>query len=276
MHVKRYTRQEVWRKSIACVSLATLIVLVVAIAAFAQGSAKDIPNVHGYIVTKEGKTIHFSRVEEGSKTLGFKYGPEEKTSFIPLANIREVIFGEQSYSARIRLKDGRNIDAKCIRLNDYNHFPEWGKQSVGIHFSYFDDVARKESKEWCGFDKMALITIDEAVGRFRRCPHCKGLWPDSYLFCPHDGVRTVWGEATGSLVMNGKSSKEQRRKKRAHVMEAILNASLARSGVDPASEEASKAKEFGKLWMNPHADPKEIHGKLDELRKDFLRRSKGN
>lgn len=59
------------------------------------------------------------------------------------------------------------------------------------------------------------------------------------------------------------------------MIEAVLNASLAMSGVDPASDEATKTKEFGKLWMNPLADPKEIHQKLDEVREEWRKKAGG-
>jgi len=56
-------------------------------------------------------------------------------------------------------------------------------------------------------------------------------------------------------------------------IDAVLDASLRRSGVDPSSPEAQRAKEFGKLWMNPLSDPKDIDRALNELREDFRRRS---
>ena len=253
--------------------IAVVAVLLVAIFSL-TGLAEALPNVHGYLITRDGKTMHFTKVTDKCKSFSFRYGPEGKSVATPLSKIAEVIFGEGSKTARIRLKDGRNIDAQC---NYYDRNPDWSPESYDyLAYYYFDEVGLKErGPTSVTFRKISSIVIDDAVGRFRRCPHCKGLWPDSYLFCPHDGVRTVWGEAAGSLVVNVKPTQEQGRKRRSHVMEAILNASLARSGVDPASEEATKAKEFGKLWMNPLADPKEIDKKLEELRQDFLKKSGG-
>lgn len=123
------------------------------------------------------------------------------------------------------------------------------------------------------FFYIAKIAIDREVGHFRVCPSCRAVWTDDYLFCPHDGVETVWGEPSGALTRRATGSTEDAEALKANVIEAILNASLVRSGVDPSSPEAEKAKEFGKLWLNPLADPKDIENKLHELRQDFLRKA---
>ena len=250
------------------------IVLLLAASTF-LGGADQIPNVCGYIVTRDGKTTTFTRVKEGYKRFGFRYGPEDKRTTIPLADVSRVTFGEKSMSAVILLKDGRKVDAKCCRAR--GGYPYWPSHYVELY--YFDDIARKEGTSIAHFKNMSQLVIDEHVGRFRRCPHCKGTWPDSFLFCPHDGAKTVWGERSGSVTLGrakpSRSSAQDRRRRDASVLEAVLNASLARSGVDPSSKEAKQAKDFGKLWMNPAADPKEIHRKLDELRREWRKKSGG-
>ena len=237
--------------------------------------AEEPPNIQGYIVTRDGRTIHFTGINRSYRLINFRYGPENKKSSISLANVAEIIFGENSRSARIKLKDRRTIDAKC--KDSSGNVSLWAAVShpdrAGIfYYYYFDDVTRKQQETKMYYNNMARIVVGEHVGRFRRCLHCKGLWPDSYLYCPHDGTQTVWGAASGSLKVDTTVTREQLIKRKASIMEAILNASLTRSGIDPSSEEAERAKRFGKLWINPAANPEDIHKQLDELRDSIIKK----
>lgn len=163
-------------------------------------SADQVPNVSGYIVTRDGRTVTFTRAEESSKYLSFKYGPEGKETRIPLADIARVIFGEKSRSAVISLKDGRTVDATCIATDKHGN-ALW--RNFSFSYFFFDDISRQENRDHLPYREMSEMVIAEPVGTFRRCPHCGATWPDAYLYCPHDGTETVWGERTGSLLNDG-------------------------------------------------------------------------
>ena len=260
------------------ISLVCLVLAGSAVLSEAKARGEEALNLSGYLTTRTGKTITFTKVHDLSKFLCFRYGPEDKETTFPLSQVQSVVFGEESASALICLKDGRRVQATRYGTDDRK--PIWGVGSRGYHCEhfylfYFDDIARKEQQRNVYFSDISRLVLDENVGRFRRCTHCRGTWPDSYLFCPHDGVRTVWGESSGSLLTVSEPGARERTKRTANLMEALLNASLARSGVDPTSDEAAKAKEFGKLWMNPLADPKEIHRKLDEFREEWRKKAGG-
>lgn len=230
---------------------------------------EEVPNFSGYIVTRVGKTVTFTRARgDHSKLFCFKYGPEDKKTKIPLATVKEIIFGEGSKTALVKLKDGRTMNGRCLRFTKYSN-AFWGS-NYDFHFSYFDDVAGNENDDFILFKDMARLVIDEPVGRFRRCPHCNATWPDSYLFCPNDGTVTVWGEPTGTIV-TGEANVFQD----VSLMEILLNACLDRAGYDPTSDEAKLVKDFIQLWLNPIADQIEIQKKLDELRKQFLEIGEG-
>jgi len=109
--------------------------------------------------------------------------------------------------------------------------------------------------------KVQFLPQDQAVpvadGFLARCPKCETTWPITFAFCPYDGEKTK--EST--LLV---SPTESPRKYRA--LSTLLDTCLARTGIDPHSKEAEKAREFGTLWLNPVADPNEIHKRLEELR----------
>ncbi len=256
--------------------LACILTVSFGVPSFATADNKDL-NASGYLVMRKGNTMTFIKTEK--KTFVFNYGSEKKTTDMPISQLKKITFGEHSKSAEIVLKNGKTVSAEVANREDRNTgmrvfgVDTWVRGSTYFSFYYLDDLKGGQTKKSVNWSSIAQITFDDTVGRFRVCPHCKSTWPDDFLFCPHDGSRTVWGEPSGSLLINVKTTEEEKAQRRANVMESILNASLASSGIDPASEEASRAKEFGKLWMNPTADPKEIHKKLDELRQQFLKQN---
>jgi hypothetical protein len=225
--------------------------------------AEQYPNASGYFTTKKGKTITFTKSNTANFT--FLYGPEDKRARdIPLATIKEITFGKDSKVARITFKDGREINAKGI--DDRVRWTHSRDNSGTFYYEYFDDINKKEEHSKIGFYEAAKIVVDENIGRFKRCPFCKRNWPDSYLFCPHDGTKTVWGEPAGSIQNSANLSKEQRLQKSGKVMEAIVNESVAKQGGDPSSDLSRKATDFATAWMNPLATKDEINKKLYDLR----------
>ncbi len=227
----------------------------------------DAENVSGYFVDQKGKTVNFQKIDEVSKGIAFRYGPEDKLTSVPLTEVSDISFGEKNMTADIKLKDGRQIVGRCA---DPRGFWSSKENQQYFRYFYFDEIARKPAEESLGYYEIKRIVIGDAIGHFRRCPHCKGSWPDSYLFCPHDGTATAWGEPAAPIAQNVQVTPEDRAKRHAKFLEATVNANLSRAGYDPASERAQKVRDFSLLWMNPLADPKEIHGKLDELRKIIL------
>ena len=166
-------------------AFAILFLMIFALGSEPGFGQESVSNVDGFFITRDGNTVSFSRVHLNSKTIRFTYGPEDKQTEIPLAAVEEVIFGDGQHSAVIRLRDGRTVQGMNLR------------NSKGIEvfeYYYFDDIAKKENFSRISFASLSKMTTGENAGRFRRCPHCSSTWPDSYLYCPHDGVKTIWHE----------------------------------------------------------------------------------
>ena len=154
---------------------------------------EDVANVSGFVLSRDGITTNFTRLDPRAKVFSFKYGPEDKETTIPAAKVREITFGDGSDSAVFALRDGRTVMARRLTRTGYG--PHWSdKGGAFFKYAYFDDVAGAERDASPAFKDLARIVFGEHVGRFRVCPHCKALWPDTYLFCPHDGTRIIWGE----------------------------------------------------------------------------------
>lgn len=154
---------------------------------------EDPPNVCGYFVTRKGATVNFTKVasDPNHRRFKFRYGADDKVTVLPLAKMREISFGEESKFALITLKDGREVTARADQAGQWTtHFAN----SEVFVFYYFDEVARKETPRTEAYYNISRLVFDDPVGRFRRCPTCHGTWPDSYLFCPHDGAKTVWSD----------------------------------------------------------------------------------
>jgi len=155
--------------------------------------AEDLSNVSGFFVKQSGNTVNFISIS-GSRELCLTYGPENKSTSVPLASVHRIVFGED-YRAQITLRDGRLIDARNVdncRFDDSRVFS----------YSYFDDIGmeKRGAKEY--FYRIATIVFGDAVGHFRICPHCGAIWPDVYLFCPLDGSNTHWGDPAGAISPN--------------------------------------------------------------------------
>ncbi len=146
---------------------------------------ESVSNVDGFFITRDGKTVIFSRVHHNSKTIRFTYGPENKQTDIPLAMVEQITFGDDRKSAIISLKDGRIVQGLDVRNS---------KNVEVFEYFYFDDIARKENYSRVSFASLSKMITGEHAGLFRLCPHCSSTWPDSYLYCPHDGVKTLWHE----------------------------------------------------------------------------------
>jgi len=260
-------------------------------------SLRDLPNFSGYIVTKKGETIIFDKVAFWGKVFCFRYGNEQNIACFKTADVCRITFGEESRSVRVELKNGAKMlggfkygswtgftrSLPCAERELFGTFVRKSKKTYGIRSKVcfgpgvdvpcltileYDAINKKEKRKSYFFEDISMIVIGQESGRFRSCPHCKAILPATYWFCPYDGGKTIWSEISGEH-----DKKVLTTAKETDLIEAVLNASLARSGIDPLSKEAQKAKEFGKLWLNPLADPREIHKKLDEFRNDILNRN---
>jgi hypothetical protein len=172
----------------------TLLVLLCSPFAFIYGLDDD---VEGQIVLREGKTVAFVGTKEGSRTLAFRSGPEDKKSVIPWSMVKEIAFGDKSMSARIVLKDGRIVNAKPL-ADDKSH---WGTRELNevylyrFDYIYMDDITKKKSLGGAMFEAIANITFGDSSGMYTTCPSCKAIWPHGYLYCPNDGQKTkLYGE----------------------------------------------------------------------------------
>lgn len=174
-------------KNTSCLLLlltASLLLAAMAIPTLVQAQP-PVPNTSGYFITREGRTVTFSRLHSASQTIRFTYGPENKTTLIPLAEVRRIIFGDDQNSAVVYLKDGREVGARNVKNGENHDF---------LAYHYFDEIAKTENSSSIAFSRLSEIIVGEHAGQFRSCPHCSAVWPDKYLFCPHDGTKTVWGE----------------------------------------------------------------------------------
>jgi NADH pyrophosphatase NudC (nudix superfamily) len=161
---------------------ASLLLAALAIPFLAQA---QVPNTSGHFITREGRTVTFSRLHSASQTIRFTYGSENKATGIPLADVRRIIFGDDQSSAVVYLKDGREVSARNVKNGENHDY---------LAFHYFDEIAKTENYNRIAFSSLSEIIVEEHAGQFRRCPHCNAVWPDKYLFCPHDGTKTNWGE----------------------------------------------------------------------------------
>ena len=156
-----------------------------------------------------------------------------------------------------------------------------------IYYTYNDPVTRsvRDSKAKIGDrikaktgDGIASVSIDRVVGTMKLNSETGAYFPSTYNYDPYTGQPLTWAEdrqdleAAGKPSSRGSSASAARRRGRVpgvDVLDTVLDTSLSRAGVDPNSHEAKRAKQFGKLWMNPLADPDDIKRAFEELRRDF-------
>lgn len=165
--------------------------LVFAIGFLPLAHATTVPNTSGHIVTRGGVTINFTGVQDISKILHFSHGPERTPTTAPLSRLARIRFGEGAQSARIELKDGRTLDANPGYY--HNNRAYWSRSVTYFQYNVLDQISGQNISRRTPWRDIAEIVFDEAVGRFRVCPKCKAVWPDTYLFCPRDGTATEWG-----------------------------------------------------------------------------------
>lgn len=253
------------------------VIYLLAFNLFSTCEAIAYQNVGGYFITRTGQTLSFIGLSDDQMEFAFRYGPEKNESSVPFSSINRVVFGEKARSALLELKDGRVID--CLpKAYTAEKSPVWhrhsGYRGEEIQYTYYDDIARAKKSRTVYFRDIAEIRVDSCVGRFRVCPHCHAIWSDSFLFCPKDGVATVWGEASTRTQQAFRPSPEEVAARRSHVLQAVINESLAHAGVDPQSDCAEYARDLSLLWMNPLAKPEEIQQKMNMLRDSILRQDK--
>jgi len=195
------------RRRLRTLALASLVAWLVCGGGLA---AMAVPNVSGHLITRDGRTIEFTGLP-GSFHLVFRHGADDRETRIPFAQASEIVFGESGATARIRLKDGRNLEAgiaetfwqaRTVRGWSQMVDPVSGRPVEGalgvldpkFLFLYFDDVSNATERRSLFYHEIAKIVLDEGVGQFRRCAACGSTWPGSYLFCPKDGSKTEWVE----------------------------------------------------------------------------------
>ena len=244
-----------------------LAVMIVLSSAIAAGSASgDEANVSGHIITRKGRTLTFTRLQNGWESLQIRHGPEDTPSSLPFSRCRSITFGRNSHSAQVVLTNGRQLTIRPGDL-DGGDQPIWVRLTPSLEFYTFDEIQAKEVERRCHFQDIAKIVLGKSTGRFRRCTQCSAIWPDSYLFCPHDGARTSWSDAA-SRPQGIQSAASSPRKPRG-IIDAFVNTTLSQAGVRADSSEAREFREFTEIFLDPKSDPKEYTQKLEQLHRKY-------
>lgn len=145
-------------------------------------SPSSAPNVSGYLTTQDGKTLSFESIGQASRTVYFLYGLEMNKSNIPLTDLKRIVMGEYP-TAIFYFKDGREL---AVTFKSFDH----GDGRLGT--KYLDVVTGQLRNRYVPMNELKELSLGNEIGRFRSCPLDGSFWPDTYLFCPHDGTKTVW------------------------------------------------------------------------------------
>lgn len=232
----------------------------------------DVEGVSGQIVLSDGQKIKFVRLGYVKETKPQEYYVSgniggQSVSY-PLSKLRSVLFpNHESGSMDEVIVVGKTGESFTLTGTSIGVIGD--RTYDGFSYVYHDKVTGELMESYAGVrsTKLVQIVIEGDAGTLRRNPRTKDFYPATYNFDPFTGEELVWalpGQPTAvSMPPHGRLS--------GRALEAVLNASLSRHGVDPLSEEAKRARDFAELWMNPRADLPEIQKKLEEMRKDFLK-----
>ena len=199
---------------------------------------------------------------------------------IELSEISEMIFSnpESSY---------RNKDSTIIIFNKererftIEHATTiLSGRSGDICYVYGDPITKKQKNSCADIkNNISRIVLGETSGDLKINPSTGDFFPPYYNYDPFTGEKLEWGKresrlrprnktampaskagiagASGSIVPATAPPPSQQTTSKGPV-DKVLNAALARSGVNPESPEAKAAKELGKTWLNPGASQEEI------------------
>ena len=235
--------------------------------------------VEGVIYFRDKRPpIYFDRFKAQKTVFDIYFGDGEEDR-ISLKDIKsfEFLDPQLARDVRITMRNGKVLIVRYMKN-------EWGTYSGGSFIIKYGIINPKNGdlqyervtfrKGYSFHSHILKIIFSDNVGDFRTCPKCGRIQPRDYIYCPYDSTRLIWGG--DSLKQQTTEAAKKTRRSPERVLDAILDASLIRSGIDPASEEARQAKEFGKLWLNPLSDPKKIHQKIDEFRQEWIKKTGEN